>query len=163
MRTPPPEADPLTVAPRVLLLTSGATFVALDATCAREVAPLPAPVRLPGAPPFVSGVVNARGTLLPLVDLGSLFTGGPALRSGWMVVIERAGRQFAIAVDALPVLAAADAPPGESGNGTAHLPTEVCVADVALPMLDVDALADDFLISQDHATVRGTPPRVVGE
>jgi purine-binding chemotaxis protein CheW len=129
-----------------MVLTAAGRSVAILATAAREVAPRPSAIRLPGAPEFVCGVVNVRGTLVPLVDLGRLLDAGPATPTGWVVTLDLAGRRCALAVDSLPVLRAADAPPGACPTSQACLSAEVRVAGTALPLLDVDALADDILI-----------------
>ena len=129
-----------------MLLRGGGVTVAIAASSAREVSPRSAAVRLPGAPEFVCGVVNVRGTLVPLVDLGRLLDAEPANPSGWVVTLDLGGRRCALAVDSLPVLRAADAPPGAGPTGQAFLPAEVCVAGTTLPLLDVDALADDILV-----------------
>jgi chemotaxis signal transduction protein len=132
--------------PRVMLLRAGSTTVAMDASAAREVLPRPAAIRLPAAPEFVSGIVNVRGALLPLVDLGRLLQAAPATPSGWVVTLDLGGRRCALAVDALPVLRPADALPSARPDGSTLLLSEVCVAGTTLPLLDVDALADDLLL-----------------
>jgi purine-binding chemotaxis protein CheW len=129
-----------------MLLRSGTSTVALNAAVAREVTHRPRAIRLPGAPPFVCGVVNVRGTLVPLVDLGRLLEREPANPAGWIVVLDLGTRRCAIAVDSLPVLRVADAPAGACSDARAFLGTEICVAGVTLPLLDVDALADDVLL-----------------
>jgi purine-binding chemotaxis protein CheW len=132
--------------PRVMLLSGGGKTVAMDAKVAREVTARMSAIRLPGAPTFVSGVVNVRGTLVPLVDLGRLLDAAHPCPSGWVVVLDLGGRRCALAVDTLPVLRAADAPPSGSPDGRAFLTHEVRVAGVMHPLLDVDALADDVLL-----------------
>ncbi len=129
-----------------MLLRGGGGTVAMLAGHAREVVPRTPVVRLPAAPEFVCGVVNVRGTLVPLVDLGRLLDRGPATLPGWMVTLELGGRRCALAVDSLPVLRDADAPPRASPASSAFLPSEVRVAGTTLPLLDVDALADDILL-----------------
>ena len=144
--TPDPVASATEAGPRVMLLRAGGATVAIHADRAREVAVRPAAIRLPGAPSIVCGVVNVRGTLVPLVDLGRLLECAPATATGWLVTLDLGGRRCALAVDALPVLRAADAPPGARPTGHACLTAEVCVAGTTLPLLDVDALADDILL-----------------
>ncbi len=129
-----------------MLVRGGGVTVAITASAAREVSPRTTTVRLPGAPEFVCGVVNVRGTLVPLVDLGRLLDAEPANPSGWVVTLDLGGRRCALAVDSLPVLRAADAPPGARPTGRPILHAEVCVAGTTLPLLDVDALADDILV-----------------
>jgi len=131
---------------RVMVLRVGAVSVAIDAARVREVAPRSPATRLPGAPSIVTGVVNVRGTLVPLVDLGLLLGSAPASATGWLVTLDLGGRRCALALDALPVLRAADAPRGAAPAGHACLSVEVCVAGATLPLLDVDALADDLLL-----------------
>ena len=128
-----------------MLLYAGGQTIAITAASAREVLPRPDHIRLPGAPSIVCGVVNVRGTLVPLVDLGRLLAAEPSNPTGWLVTLDLAGRRCAIAVDSLPVLRAADAPPGARPDGCAFLPREVSVAGTTLPLLDVEALADDLL------------------
>ena len=53
---------------------SGQTF-ALDIMDIREIRAWTPTTRLPNAPPYVAGVVNLRGTVLPVIDL--------AARLGW--------------------------------------------------------------------------------
>ncbi len=129
----------------MLLQAAGGT-VAILATSAREVLPRMTAVRLPAAPEFVCGVVNVRGTLVPLVDLGRLLDRGPASQSGWVVTLDLGGRRCALAVDTLPVMRDAVAPPGARPDGSALLACEVSVAGTTLPLLDVEALADDILL-----------------
>ena len=129
-----------------MLLRAGGATVAIAASAAREVAPRPGAIRLPGTPEFVCGVVNVRGTLVPLVDLGRLLGGGPANPSGWVVTLDLEGRRCALAVDSLPVLRVADAPPGALPASQTFLSLEVRVDGTTLPLLDVAALADDILI-----------------
>ena len=67
----------------------GETF-ALDAGLVREVIDLPSETRVPGAAPFVDGVINFRGRIIPLADLRLAFgmkPGAPTVDSR-IVVIE---------------------------------------------------------------------------
>jgi purine-binding chemotaxis protein CheW len=132
--------------PRVMVLNGGGILIAIAASVARSVTRRMRSIRLPGAPEFVCGIVNVRGTLVPLVDLGCLLGAEPASLSGWVVTLDLGGRRCAMAVDELPVLRSADAPPGARPDGHGFLRVEVCVAGSTLPLLDVDALADDLLL-----------------
>ena len=48
----------------------GANLYGCDIAAAREIIPTRRATRLPGAPPFVRGLINVRGTIVTLVDLG---------------------------------------------------------------------------------------------
>ena len=81
-------------------LRVGAHRVVVPLAAVSEVRPLPALARVPGAPPWLLGVGNANGRLLPVTDLG-LYAGlearaGAAAR---VVVVEREGHLTGIAVD----------------------------------------------------------------
>lgn len=84
--------------------------------------------RLPGAPPHVLGLVNVRGALLTVLDVGRWLhgaasgeatAGGP---SGHVLVVEADGRQAGCRVDglgrALPLPPLEAPPAGAAGNGT---------------------------------------------
>lgn len=67
----------------------GETF-ALEASLVREVLDLLPETQVPGAPPFVSAVINFRGRIIPLVDLRLAFemaSGDPTIDTR-IVVIE---------------------------------------------------------------------------
>ena len=54
--------------------------------------------RLPGAPAWVRGLINLRGTLVTVVDLGVRFGAGEGGAKS-IVVVEAAGKAFGIGVD----------------------------------------------------------------
>ena len=130
-----------------MVLQRGTRSIAILATAAREIAPIGARLRLPGAAEFVTGVVNLRGTLVPLADPGRLLGTVPDITPLWCVALDLGGQRCALAVDALPVLRAADAPPGARLDGCRYLACEVVVAGASIPLLDVVALADDILLT----------------
>lgn len=72
----------------------------IDSGAVREiVSPLEA-TRLPGAPPHVRGVVNLRGQLLTVVDVGHRLTGAPTeTAEGSIVVVTAAERLLGLLVD----------------------------------------------------------------
>lgn len=73
---------------------------ACDLDAVREIVPARAATRLPGAPEWVRGLINLRGTLVTVVDLAARF--GSAERgaeSRSIVVAEAAGKVLGIGVD----------------------------------------------------------------
>jgi purine-binding chemotaxis protein CheW len=53
----------------------------------REIVECGAVTRVPGTPPFIRGVVNLRGTVLPVVDLAAKFGLGETALSRWTCVV----------------------------------------------------------------------------
>jgi purine-binding chemotaxis protein CheW len=51
----------------------GQEMYGVESRYVREVYPLIEPVTLPGTPPFILGIVNLRGRILSVMDLGKLF------------------------------------------------------------------------------------------
>jgi purine-binding chemotaxis protein CheW len=73
---------------------------ACDLGLVREIVPARPATRLPGAPAWVCGLINLRGTLLTVVDLAErlgVASGGAGMRS--VIVAEAGGRVFGIGVD----------------------------------------------------------------
>ena len=73
---------------------------ACDLEAVREIVPVHAATRLPGAPEWVRGLINLRGTLVTVVDLAVRFgsaDGASGTRS--IIVAEAEGKTFGIGVD----------------------------------------------------------------
>lgn len=85
---------------RLLVVELRGSLYGIDSATVREiVSPLEA-TRLPGAPPHVRGVVNLRGQLLTVVDVGHRLTGAPAeTAEGSIVVVTAAERLLGLLVD----------------------------------------------------------------
>lgn len=134
--------------PRYLVLRVGSQRVGVPLEDAREIVPPRSLTRLPGAPAWIAGLVNIRGRVVTVVDLGRRL--GADAAAGPIVVVEVAGRSLALRVTAVeavraaagPERAASDAPViAERYRGTASLPQgETPVLD--LPALQRAALAD---------------------
>ncbi len=66
----------------------------VDVMAVREIRGWAAPTPLPGAPPYVRGVINLRGAVLPIVDLASRLgmpSGEPGPRD--VTIVTRIGQQ----------------------------------------------------------------------
>jgi purine-binding chemotaxis protein CheW len=61
------------------------------------------PTEVPSAPPFVEGVINLAGEVVPVVDLRRRFavSNGAATRRSRVIVTEREGRRYGLLVDAV--------------------------------------------------------------
>jgi len=97
--------DPLALDDSPVLLGCfevGGHTVAIDVAQLREVVRHRAATPLPGAPASIEGVIDLRGTLVPVVDLARIL-GGVAMRGGpqaRIAVAEVDGIAIGLAVDA---------------------------------------------------------------
>ena len=85
---------------RFLLFGVAGRLCACDLDAVREIVPARAATRLPGAPEWVRGLINLRGTLVTVVDLAVRFgsaDGTAGTRS--IIVAEAVGKTFGIGVD----------------------------------------------------------------
>ncbi|MGH7653370.1 MAG: chemotaxis protein CheW [Gemmatimonadaceae bacterium] len=87
---------------RFLLFGVAGRLCACDLEAVREIVAMRPATRLPGAPAWVRGLINLRGTLVTVVDLAVRF-GADGGESGAtsIVVVEAAGKAFGIGVDAV--------------------------------------------------------------
>ncbi len=92
---------------RLLLFRCGGQVLAVEAGAVREILPASPATRIPGAPESVLGLINVRGTLVPVVDTAGAVGLEAASRSeGSVVLVERRGRTVGLAVDEVIDLAA---------------------------------------------------------
>jgi purine-binding chemotaxis protein CheW len=88
------------IAPRQLLLFRLADRIGgIELELVREILPPPPATRLPGAPAFVRGLVNVRGTVITVVDLVARLYGHPARPDGPVMLVEHQGKVVGVAVD----------------------------------------------------------------
>lgn len=85
---------------RVLIVELRGGLYGIDGAFVREIVGLLGATRLPGAPAHVKGVVNLRGQLLTVVDLGQRLTGLPTdAPQGSIVVIAAEDRTLGLVVE----------------------------------------------------------------
>ena len=85
---------------RFLLFGVAGRLCACDLDAVREIVPARAATRLPGAPDWVRGLIDLRGTLVTVVDLAVRFgsaEGAIGMKS--IIVAEAEGKSFGIGVD----------------------------------------------------------------
>jgi purine-binding chemotaxis protein CheW len=131
-------------APRLLIFGVGGRLCACELDAIREIVPYRQATRLPGAPPFVTGLINLRGTILTVMDLGLRLGASPIDPVKGSIVLAEAGtRVIGLGVDELrdvqrvprTQIEPAD---GEIGAGLVHGVLQVG-EDVAM-LLDVRAI-----------------------
>jgi purine-binding chemotaxis protein CheW len=86
-----------------LIVRTGVELYALPGACVREVTRWRAPTPVPGMPAVIPGIINQRGSILPVVDL-RIALGLPASapeRSTRFVVLHHEAVALALLVDAV--------------------------------------------------------------
>lgn len=147
----PDEARGDSRAPRYLLVEVGGQAVAWELIQVREIVSARNVTRLPGAPVWVLGLLNLRGTVLTVVDLAQRLGLVPAAVSGSVVVVEHEGRTLGVRVDRVHAVAtSADATvePVEAARAADGLVTGmVRLVDGPALLMDAGALCRSVLVT----------------
>src|SRR5438034_10491815 len=100
----PPETEEAGDTILVAVLAIGAERYGIDVQRVQEIKQLTGVTPVPATPPFWRGLVNLRGSLFPLLDLGLYLglTGGEGGGSGTVVAIGSAGMSVGLLVDDVP-------------------------------------------------------------
>jgi len=97
-------SDPQNEAQRELItFRVGEQFFCVDIMAVREIRGWSAPTPLPQSPSFVTGVINLRGQVLPIVDMAARLGLAPAEATARhvIIVVAIAGRLVGVLVDAV--------------------------------------------------------------
>lgn len=85
---------------QLVLFRLGRRTYSIELESVREIIPQRAATRMPGAPAFVPGLINVRGTIVTVIDLGMRLHGeSSAASDGSIVLVERGVRVVGVAVD----------------------------------------------------------------
>jgi len=117
----------------------------VDSTQIQEIIPFHRVTRLPGAPPFVRGLINVRGTIVTVLDLGVRLDASCApVADGSVLLARYRDRMVGLAVDeVLDVrgVVVEDAPDGGVVRGLSTVDARAVV------ILDLDAMMHRVLLS----------------
>ncbi len=132
---------PGAVGHRYLVARSAGQRIAISLDETREIIAVKALTRLPGAPVWVAGLLNVRGSVITVVDLDARLGGAPA--GGPVVIVEQGGRTFGLRVHGVEAVHLASEAPlavdaARSADGVVS--GMVPVGDSAALVLDVGAL-----------------------
>ena len=134
-----------------LLFRVGETVYGCDIGDAQEILPLRRASRLPGAPAYVRGLINVRGTLVTLLDVRArLDAGAAAIESGSILLIRYRDRLVGLAVDEVVDVRELEVDTSAAGAsaGAGTITRGVATADGAtVVVLDVEALIRHVLLS----------------
>jgi purine-binding chemotaxis protein CheW len=121
---------------------------AVDIMRIREIIKLPKLAPLPRALPFVEGVINLRGTVIPVIDLRKRF-GLPAVEhsdTSRLLILSIAGQSLGLIVDevtemiTVPVRELKPPPRGVRLVGGEYMVGVFLVREVPVMLLNIDAL-----------------------
>jgi purine-binding chemotaxis protein CheW len=136
-----------------LLFRVGADLYASKVADAQEVIPLRRMTRIPGAPAFVRGLINMRGTIVTVLDLPVRLDPSRAPSdSGCVLLVRHCGgeRIVGIVVDEVMdvrALSIDKADASSAGVGSAITSGVATVDDAAVVVLDLDVLISQVLHS----------------
>ena len=131
----------------------GTSLYGCDIADAREILPLRPATRLPGAPPFVRGLINIRGTIVTVMDLGQRLDPkrGPT-KAGSILLVRHHDRVVGFVVDRVEdvrtlstIVEGADA--GGKGGAAGIVKGIATSNDATVVILDLDALIKQVLLS----------------
>jgi purine-binding chemotaxis protein CheW len=140
------DGEPVTGQHQYLTFTLGAESFGIDILRVQEIKGYTAVTPIPNAPPHIRGVLNLRGTIVPVVDLRSRF-GMPAMepgRSSVIVMVSNADGVVGLVVDAVSdvvdVAPADVVPPPDlgPGSGTSFLVGLAKTGEQILSLLAID-------------------------
>ncbi len=98
--SPAPVPEPRNPVRRVLVFTVAGRTRCADIADVREIVPITATTRLPGAPRHVRGLINLRGSLVTVIDAALCLYGVPAVDTeASILLVDRGGRVAGVIVD----------------------------------------------------------------
>jgi purine-binding chemotaxis protein CheW len=143
---------PDAVASPTLLFRVGANLYGCDIAEAREIIPLRPATRLPGAPPYVRGLINIRGAIVTVLDLGQRLDArrGPTT-AGSILLVRHHDRVVGLIVDRVedvrPLSAMVEGVDAGVKGGAAGIVKGIATSsDATVVILDLPALIRQVLL-----------------
>jgi purine-binding chemotaxis protein CheW len=136
------------LAPTLLFRVGGATY-GCDIAATQEIIPLRPVTRVPGAPPYVRGLINMRGTIVTVLDLAARLdpTSLPAAE-GSILLLRYRDRLVGVVVEEVLELRALEIDDGDAARRGATIVRGMATLDDApVVVLDLDALIKQVLLS----------------
>jgi purine-binding chemotaxis protein CheW len=118
----------------------------------REIVPVRHPTRLPGAPSYVAGIINLRGTVITVLDLGQrLVSEAVDQNVGSIVIVEHGPKVVGLCVDDVRDVQALDGAQLDPVNGADDRAAGLVlgvgrVGGGVVVVLDVQALVGQVLL-----------------
>jgi purine-binding chemotaxis protein CheW len=137
-----------------LLFRAGGNVYGCDITEAREIIPLRPMTRLPGAPAYVRGLINMRGSIVTVLDLGQrLDPPRGATREGSILLVRHRERLVGLIVDEVADVRVLEVESDDGDAAAGAGSTSGIVRGIAssdgtpVVLLDLDALIKQVLLT----------------
>ena len=142
------ETIPDVASRQLVMFRLGDRSYAIELGVVREIIPHRAGTRVPGAPSFVPGLINVRGTIVTVIDLGMRLHGASSSRpEGSIVLMERGSRVVGVAVDeVLDVVRVADSELEPPAPGTESVQAAARVGDAVVMVLNLEEIVSHVLL-----------------
>lgn len=146
---------------RLLLFDIGGKIFACDMSAIREIIPFQRVTRLPGAPSTVCGLINLRGNIVTVLDLGARVVKQPCNREGGSILlVPYRDKLVGIGVDEVRDLQSVSADELQNAGDLSAFDSGVILGlaevegDLAV-ILDIEAIVNDVLGKSAAALGRG--------
>jgi purine-binding chemotaxis protein CheW len=135
----------------LLVFTAAGRTCACEIGAVREIIPFRRATRLPGAPAFVTGLINLRGSIVTVLDLSLRLGGRPTDPDTGSIILAEAGTKIVgLGVDQLRdvqrVPRSAIEPAGDEAGGDGLVCGILRVADDLAVLLDVGRIVGHALL-----------------
>jgi purine-binding chemotaxis protein CheW len=138
---------------QLVLFRLGPRTYGIELDTVREIIPQRAATRVPGAPDYVPGLINVRGTIVTVIDLGMRLHGESSnVAEGSIVLVDRGARVVGVAVDEVmdvarvPESALEPPPPGAERVRAAARLGESAEGNAVVMVLDLEGLVSNVLV-----------------
>jgi purine-binding chemotaxis protein CheW len=132
-----------------LVFRVGGSLHGCDIRDAQEIVPFRPPTRLPGAPAYVLGLINIRGTIVTVIDLGvRLDPTRTPTEQGTILLVRYHDRLVGVVVDEVVDVRALDVDEGRAAQSGGAIARGVAtIDDAAVVILDLEALIKQVLLA----------------
>jgi purine-binding chemotaxis protein CheW len=142
-------STPDTTLTSALTFRAGGTVFGADGADVRELIPMGEITRLPGAPVFVRGLINVRGTIVTILDLGvRLDPSAEPAAEGSILLVHHRDRLVGVVVDEVADVRQLEVDSSGASQAAGDLVRGVATLDGApVVVLDLAALIRQVLLS----------------
>jgi purine-binding chemotaxis protein CheW len=141
-------STPEAVLSSTLLFRVGGATYGCDIAATQEIIPIRPMTRVPGAPSYVRGLINMRGTIVTVLDLAArLDPTSTPVAEGSILLVRYRDRFVGIVVEEVVDLRALEIEDGDAAHSGTIVRGMTTLDDAPVVVLDLDALIKQVLLS----------------